>query len=1292
MKLKDLPPEIWRFLKTHRFFGMIIPKEYGGLAFSARAHSEVIQKLATRSTTACVTAMVPNSLGPAELLLRYGSDAQKQYYLPLLACGEEIPSFALTEPEAGSDASGMNASGVVCEKDNVLGIRLTWSKRYITLAPVTTLLGLAFRLYDPDGLLGGDADLGITLALVPADTRGVRIGRRHNPLGVPFQNGPTSGQDVWISLDQIIGGPDYAGQGWRMLMECLSVGRCISLPALSTGSAKLVCRMAGAYSRIRRQFKAPIAQFEGVEELLARMAGTLYIMDAARETTLLMPDRGEHPTVLSAVLKYHLTEAGRRIVNDGMDIMGGKAICDGPENLIAPLYQGIPIGITVEGANILTRNLIIFGQGSVRSHPFVPDELNAARLPDPKAALRAFTNRMAAHLQNSLINGVLMVVFGLTNGRFSRIPTCHPEQKRYFRYLNRLCAAYATLADMSLMLLGDRLKRKERLSALLGDMLSDLYMTGCVLRRFHVQGNLPDDRPLMHWAAQTLLYRAEDSMEQLLRNFPHRALGVVLRWLAFPRGRRFAPPSHRLDRAVADAIRMPGAVRDRLTEGVYLPRGDQEPLAVLEQGLTAVVAAEPLEARLRQAHKEGRLTQDTPEAMLTQAVDCGMLSTEDADRLRNADQWRCRVIRVDDFDARWNSGDGRAIADETTLRRVYPEGTRWRIDIPRTNLATFLEASLIQYADRPCLDFLGKRLTYRELHRLMDKAAAGLQRILEMPGETSGEVPGAASGAAASGATGAPTVGLMMPNTPYYPILFLGALKAGATVVNCSPMSTVEELTAQARDSGMRLLVTLDLKEPYDKAMALYRQGVVSTLVVCKMEDMLPFLKAQTYRILRASHIARVEDNAHTILTMRDLLNAGDAPIAPVTIDPEATALLQYTGGTTGTPKGAMLTHRNLIANLLQIEAYFAASPDKPDAPALLRPGRERALSSIPYFHIFGMTVSLLCVLRLGGELIILPDPRDTRKALKVIRDRRPTLFPAVPRLLQAMAEQSNVQADTQANVQGMGWPGLKAVISGGAALPGRLKEVFESAFASETCWHGVIKQGYGLTEAAPVVSSNPPYGRNRPESVGLPLPLTEIKITDADDVDRVLLLGEVGEICVRGPQVMRGYHNRDAETADVLKDGWLYTGDLGYLDDDYYLHIVDRKKRLIIVNGFNVYPSRIENAILKHPAVADCMVISVPDTRSGEAAKAFIRLRNNRRDIPAIHEIKAFLTQHLSRIELPRHIEFVTAELPKTPVGKPDWKAMQERERLKCVADPSVAETVFSAHNTPDDMEQEAS
>lgn len=1248
-ELKDLPPEAWAFMKKHRFFGMIIPKEYDGLGFSARAHSDVVLKLGSRSTTACVTAMVPNSLGPAELLMRYGTDAQKKHYLPRLAKGEEIPSFALTEPDAGSDASGMTSKGVVCERNGQLGILLNWSKRYITLAPVTTLLGLAFKLYDPDGLIGDRKEYGITLALIPAKTEGVTIGRRHNPLGIPFQNGPTSGKDVWIPIDQIIGGKEYAGQGWRMLMECLSVGRCISLPALSTGSAKLVCRLAGAYSRIRKQFKVSLDQFEGVEELLARMAGTTYIMDAARIVTLQMLDRGEHPTVLSAILKYHLTEDGRKIVNDGMDIMGGKAICEGPDNLIGPLYHGIPIGITVEGANILTRNMIIFGQGSVRSHPFILKELEAARLEDPQAALKQFSDLMASHVQSSTTNGFLSVLFGITNGHLSPIPKCHASQTSYFRHLNRLCASYATLADMTLMILGDSVKRKERISALLGDTLSYLFLTGAVLRHFNMQGRQADDLPLMHWACQHLLYQAEESMDRLLQNFPNQLLGKALRLAIFPLGRRVAPPTHKLERKVAKVVTTPSLSRDRMTAGIYLPKQADEPLAIMEQGLSHVVAADVLEQKIRQAKKDGTLTASSPGELVKEAVEKNILSKDDAAFLEQTEVLRRKIIEVDDFDAcltalkkeRW------AVTEGKSLRQVYPTGTHWQLDIPRMDLAQFIDNIIKQYSANPCIDFLGKKYTYQELGNLIQKTAVGLQTMGVKQGDK---------------------IGLYMPNTPYYPIMFFAALKVGATVVNFCPMHTVSELREQAKDSGTKILVTLDLKDLYSKAHQLHQQGTIPHLLVCKMEDMLPFFKAQAYRILRASQIAKIEEENKFITLFKTLIQ-NSQPFTSVTLDPEDVAVLQYTGGTTGTPKGAMLTHANLVANVYQIEEYFKVSSDKPQCDSLLKPGKERSLSSIPYFHIFGLTVSMLSGLKMGSELIILPDPRDTKKALKIIQEKKPTLFPAVPRLLQAISENPKVGSfDLSA---------LRTVISGGAALPSNVKNTFESA----TDRDGIIKQGYGLTEAAPVVASNPPYGPNKPESVGLPVPNTQIKITDPDDPARTLQMGEIGEICIQGPQVMKGYYNKPKETAEVLKDGWLYTGDMGYLDADYYLHIVDRKKRLILINGFNVYPNQIEHAIAQHPVVVECMVISMPDSRSGEAAKAFIRVRKNSTNKPTAQQIKDFLAEHLSRIEVPKHIEFVEDELPKTAVGKPDWKSMQEREQVKLVTE-NITETLFPQHD----------
>ncbi|WP_373531735.1 acyl-CoA dehydrogenase [Vampirovibrio sp.] len=1263
-ELKDLPPEVWAFMKEKGFFGMIIPKEYGGLGFSARAHSEVVMKLASRSTTACVTAMVPNSLGPAELLIRYGTDAQKTHYLPRLAKGIEIPSFALTEPDAGSDASSMTANGMVCEREGQLGILLNWEKRYITLSPITTLLGLAFKLRDPDGLLGHQKELGITLALIPVETAGTEIGRRHNPLGIPFMNGPTYGKDVWISLDQIIGGREFAGQGWRMLMECLSVGRCISLPALSVGSAKLVSRMTGAYSRVRKQFKVSINQFEGVEELLARMAGTTYLMEASRMVTLQMLDRGEHPTILSAILKYHMTEYGRKIVNDGMDILGGKAICEGPDNLIGALYHGIPIGITVEGANILTRNMIIFGQGSVRSHPYLLREIEAARLDDEKEARAKFSDLMAQHVRHSVENTFRSLFFGLTSGHFSGVPQADKTEAFYFRHINRLSAAYATLADNILMLLGDSVKRKERISALLGDSMSYLFMASAVLRHYQANGRLEDERLLVHWSCQTLLHQAEESMDRLLNNFPNPVLGALLRPVIFPLGRRIDLPSHRLDRKVARVLIEPGSLRDRLTDGIYLPTSETEPLGKLEQCMRMAIQADALEVTIRQAKKEGRLTSQTPAALLQEAAAQKILSVDELSLLKRVEVLRKQVLAVDDFDLHFNFEEKKtAFADGKRLKAIYPLGTRWNLDIPRTDLVQMVEQAVDQYKDLPCIDSLGKKYNYAEFGALVSKAAAGLQAIGVQKGDK---------------------IGLYMANTPYYPILFFAALKAGAIVVNFCPMHTLNELRDQAVDSQTKMMVTLDLKDSFEKSMHLQKEGILERVIACKMEEVLPFFKSHAYRLFRGSQIARPEENGDTrlvansgadqLIWFRELITQKKA-FTPVLIEPEDVAVLQYTGGTTGTPKGAMLTHANLVSNVYQIEEYFGVSANKPQCEALLRPGKERVLATIPYFHIFGMTVAMLSSLKMGSEILILPDPRNTLEILKTIQEKKPTLFPAVPRLLQAICESPKM-----ANFD-LG--GFEKVISGGAALPDNFKQSFEKATGKK----GLIKQGYGLTETSPVAAANPPYGINKSESVGLPLPQTRIQIVDAEDPDRVLTMGEVGEICVSGPQVMKGYYNRPEETAQILRNGWFLTGDLGYLDDDYYLHIVDRKKRLILVNGLNVYPTQIEQAISRHPAVMECMVISVADSRSGEAAKALIRLKAGH--AVSAQQIQVFLSEYLSRIELPKHIEFINYELPKTAVGKPDWRTMQEREKLAALPHGDVGISGITDIQDGLDMEQ---
>ncbi len=659
---QDLPPETWEFIKQSGLFGMIIPQTYGGLGFSAYAHSQVVMKIASRSITAAVTVMVPNSLGPAKLLLHYGTDEQKGRYLRRLASGEEIPCFALTGPQAGSDAGAIPDRGVVClgehEGRQTLGIRLNWEKRYITLAPVATLIGLAFKLEDPEHLLGDDPHPGITVALIPRETAGVSIGQRHMPLNIPFQNGPISGRDVFIPLDWVIGGPAGVGQGWRMLVESLSEGRGISLPALSTGAGKLASRYTGAYAAVRRQFSRPIGDFEGVEEALARIAGLTYQMDAARKLTLSALDSGETPSVISAIVKYHLTERFRQVINDAMDVQGGSGICLGPDNLMGRAYQSVPIAITVEGANILTRSMIIFGQGAIRCHPFVLKEFTAAEQPDPAVALREFDDALFSHAGFLLGNFARTLWLGITHGRLSHSPV-DGQAKRYYQRLNWMSAAFSLSADIALMTLGGTLKRKERLSARLGDMLSELYIASATLKRFHEEGSREADLPLMQWAMDDSLYRMQHALRALLRNLPVRPLAGLLRVLIFPTGLPFYKPTDALDHRVAHLIQQPGEVRDRLTQGVYTTNDQSRRIGQLEQALLAAADAAPIEKTLRQARRAGQLKSRQQTTMIDEALAMGILSESDREKLLMAEQLRNRVIQVDAFDRL----DGDASAD-----------------------------------------------------------------------------------------------------------------------------------------------------------------------------------------------------------------------------------------------------------------------------------------------------------------------------------------------------------------------------------------------------------------------------------------------------------------------------------------------------------------------------------------------------------------------------------------------------------------------------------------------------
>lgn len=638
----DLPPAIWAQLKQQGFFGLIIPEYYGGLDFSPLAHSHIVMKIASRSITAAVTVMVPNSLGPAELLLHYGTQQQKDQYLPRLANGDEIPCFALTGPEAGSDASNLPDTGIVCQHEvdgeKIIGILLNWEKRYITLGPVATLLGLAFHLYDPDHLIGDQHDIGITLALIPTDTPGITIGRRHSPMGMAFQNGPNWGKDVFIPLDYIIGGVEQAGKGWRMLMESLAAGRSISLPALSTGAAKMACQTTSAYARIREQFHQPISHFEGIADIIGRMAGLCYMSDATRTVTAQAVCSGEKPAVLSAIAKYQLTETMRQLVNDAMDIHGGKAISLGPNNLLARIYQAIPISITVEGANILTRNLIIFGQGSVRAHPYLNQEIACFDLADNEQAVTEFDRLVTAHSKYTLSNFGRCFIYAITKGYFSKAP--ESILKRYYQQLNHLSAALAVTTDFSLMTLGGSLKRKESLSARLGDVLSQLYLASCTLRYFeHNQAD--DDAIFAQWAVSNAIFNAQTALLSFTDNLPNRVLGRLLRLIIFPLGQRYKKPDDKLTHALSAKVTEPSDERNRLIDGIFQPSDANEPLYKLERAFKLCSAAAPIEKRLKQAHSQ----------LSEEAVQNGLITGQEYQLVKQAREARRQVIEVDHFTA-----------------------------------------------------------------------------------------------------------------------------------------------------------------------------------------------------------------------------------------------------------------------------------------------------------------------------------------------------------------------------------------------------------------------------------------------------------------------------------------------------------------------------------------------------------------------------------------------------------------------------------------------------------------
>jgi len=644
----DLSPELWEHLKRAGFFGMIIPREYGGLGFSAEANSAVVTKASSHNVTLGITIMVPNSLGPAELLLHYGTDAQRAYFLPRLARGEEVPAFALTEPLAGSDAGALGSTGIVChgmwQGHEVLGLRLDWDKRYITMAPKATLLGLAFRAYDPDGLLGQEHDLGITCALVPVHLPGVETGRRHDPLGVKFINGPTTGRGVFIPLDHVIGEREGLGQGWRMLMDCLSAGRSLSLPGLACGTLETTTRAASAYAHVRQQFGLPIAKFEGVEEKLSRLYARTWAMDAARLVTASAVAAGEKPSVVSAVMKWTSTEELRVGVNEAMDVLAGAAICRGPRNVMSRAYQVVPIGITVEGANILTRTLIVFGQGVLRCHPYAFEEVRAAHARD----LVAFDRNFWGHVGHAVSLGARALILGVTGGRLARNPF-GAATRRHAQRFSRLSAAFGLVSEGAMATLGGELKRRERLTGRLADALAWLYLGSCALKRFEDEGRPSVEEPLMHWAALRAAAECEEALLGALANLPNRPLAWLLQRAAFPFGRVHRRPSDALESRIANAVHESLDLRSRLTRHMYLPPQDAVGLGQLDRGFTLLHRAAGIKKRLKAAVAAGQLPKLAEEHLADAAAAQGLISGHEREALESAQALQRELIEVDAF-------------------------------------------------------------------------------------------------------------------------------------------------------------------------------------------------------------------------------------------------------------------------------------------------------------------------------------------------------------------------------------------------------------------------------------------------------------------------------------------------------------------------------------------------------------------------------------------------------------------------------------------------------------------
>ncbi len=651
---KDIPEEIWDFVKANGFLGMLISKKHGGLGFSAQAQSLILGKVASRSPDVVTIVMVPNSLGPGELIEKYGTEAQKEHYLPRLAQGKEVPCFSLTGPTSGSDAVNMRDIGAVTkgmhDGQEVLGIRLSWDKRYITLGPKATLVGLAFHLFDPDNLLDQGENIGITVAMIPADHPGINIGRRHLPSGAAFPNGPNWAKDVFIPMDWVIGGQTRVGQGWHMLMECLAAGRAISLPSSATAGAKAMLRVTSAYARIRKQFGIPVSRMAGVEEPLVRLIENAYVNEAARSVTASLVTRGEKPSVISALMKYQTTERLRQSVNDAMDIHGGRAICDGPANYLQSAYQMVPVGITVEGANILTRTLITFAQGALRSHPYLYSEVQAAQDPDDEAGLEAFDEAFSGHIAFSISNVAGALFHNLTGGMFGDAPEKAYGISQWYRQLWRQSRNFALVADLTVILLGGGLKTKQKITGRMADALSELYLLSCVLKRYEDDGRPGEDRLVVELAAHNGLYKFQQALGGVIDNFPVKAARIPMRLLVFPFGRPYKPASDKLGHEVSKRALQPGEMRDRLTRDIFVSKDVNDPTGLLEVTLEKVIAAEPAERKLDKAIRAGTIKRYHGVDWFADAQREGVLSNDEANQLRELEKLVARVIAVDHFD------------------------------------------------------------------------------------------------------------------------------------------------------------------------------------------------------------------------------------------------------------------------------------------------------------------------------------------------------------------------------------------------------------------------------------------------------------------------------------------------------------------------------------------------------------------------------------------------------------------------------------------------------------------